>query len=317
MKAQDVNSRPSGPPEVVQFPKKKSIFEKFREKFAGDRRFRRAVIAGLLLAAVLMLRFLIDAFIYESTDDAFIEGHVIPVSSKIPAHVVRVGIDDNEKVHAGQLLVELDARDYRVRYEMAKADFEAARAEARQARTDFERYKALKASGEISYQQMDQAVLHEKTAAAKEAAARAKLKQAKLQVSYTKIASPVDGIVTRKSVEPGTYVQPGEPLMAVVPPEKWVIANFKETQIARMRPGQSVEISIDTYKHKTFKAHVDSLQRGTGARFSLLPPENATGNFVKVVQRVPVKIVFDEAPGPDDPLALGMSVVPKVKVRGK
>ena len=121
--------------------------------------------------------------------------------------------------------------------------------------------------------------------------------------------------MTKKSVELGQLVQVGQPLFAIVSKGKWVIANFKETQLTHMRPGQEVKIKIDTYPHKTFKGHVDSIQRGTGARFSLLPPENATGNYVKVVQRVPVKIVFDEAPNKKYPLALGMSAVPEVKVR--
>jgi len=121
--------------------------------------------------------------------------------------------------------------------------------------------------------------------------------------------------VTRKSVEEGALVQIGQPLLAIVPGDVWVTANFKENQIGRMTPGQSVEISVDAYPDKKFKGHVDSIQAGTGARFSLIPPENATGNYVKVVQRVPVKIVFDEPPDPKHMLAPGMSVVPEVAVK--
>jgi len=111
-------------------------------------------------------------------------------------------------------------------------------------------------------------------------------------------------------------IQIGQPLMAIVSDEKWVVANFKETQLTHMRAGQKAEIKIDTYPGKTFKGHVDSIQRGTGSTFSMFPPENATGNFVKVVQRVPVKIVFDEQPDEKKPLGVGMSVIPEVKVRG-
>ena len=144
---------------------------------------------------------------------------------------------------------------------------------------------------------------------------RSQVAQAELELSYTKIYAPETGRVTRKSVEEGALVQIGQPLLAIVPGDVWVTANFKENQIGRMTPGQSVEISVDAYPDKKFKGHVDSIQAGTGARFSLIPPENATGNYVKVVQRVPVKIVFDEPPDPKHMLAPGMSVVPEVAVK--
>jgi len=146
--------------------------------------------------------------------------------------------------------------------------------------------------------------------------ARAEVEQAVLNLSYTKIHAPVGGHVTKKNVEPGVFVQMGQSLMAIVLPDVWVTANFKETQLTHMRPGQPAVISVDTYPDETFHGHVDSIQRGTGARFSLLPPENATGNFVKVVQRIPVKIVFDR---PEELakylLVPGMSAVPEVNVK--
>ncbi|HEX5601573.1 MAG TPA: HlyD family secretion protein, partial [Pyrinomonadaceae bacterium] len=144
---------------------------------------------------------------------------------------------------------------------------------------------------------------------------RAQVSQAELELSYTKIYAPETGRVTRKSVEEGALVQIGQPLMAIVPGDVWVTANFKENQIGRMTPGQAVEITVDAYPDRKFKGHVDSIQAGTGARFSLIPPENATGNYVKVVQRVPVKIVFDEPPDPKHMLAPGMSVFPEVAVK--
>jgi membrane fusion protein (multidrug efflux system) len=144
---------------------------------------------------------------------------------------------------------------------------------------------------------------------------QAAVAQAELELSYTKIYAPDTGRVTHKSVEPGALVQSGQPLMAIVPGDVWVTANFKENQIGRMQPGQPVVIRVDAYPGTQFKGRVDSIQAGTGARFSLLPAENATGNFVKVVQRVPVKIVFDEPPDPQHMLSPGMSVVPEVRVR--
>jgi membrane fusion protein (multidrug efflux system) len=146
--------------------------------------------------------------------------------------------------------------------------------------------------------------------------ARAEVEQATLNLSYTRIYAPAAGHVTKKNVEPGIFVQVGQSLMAIVPPDVWITANFKETQLTHMRPGQPVTVSVDTYPGETFHGRVDSIQRGTGSRFSLLPPENATGNFVKVVQRIPVKIVFDR---PEELakylLVPGMSVVPEVNVK--
>ena len=154
------------------------------------------------------------------------------------------------------------------------------------------------------------------TARAQVQQAQARLQQAQLQLSYTTVSAPRDGRVTRRTVEQGAYVQTGQALLALVPEDLWVVANFKETQLERMRPGQPVLIHVDAYPQHQFTGKVDSLQAGSGARFSLLPPENAVGNYVKVVQRVPVKIIFDE---PVDlsqfNLAPGLSVEPKVRVQ--
>ena len=146
--------------------------------------------------------------------------------------------------------------------------------------------------------------------------ARAKVKQAELNLGYTKVLSPTRGCITRKKVEPGFTVSRGQPLMAVVPilpKEVWITANYKETQLAKVRPGQPVVIEVDTYPGVTFKGTVDSVMAGTGAVFSLFPPENATGNFVKIVQRIPVKIVLDSMDGAATPvLRIGMSVIPTI-----
>jgi membrane fusion protein (multidrug efflux system) len=143
----------------------------------------------------------------------------------------------------------------------------------------------------------------------------AAVQQAELNLSYTKIYAPESGYITKKSVEPGNFVQPGQVLMALVSDRLWVTANFKETQLEHMRSGQSVTIKVDAYPQLKLHGHVDSIQSGSGARFSLLPPENATGNYVKVVQRVPVKIVVDDSPASEFRLGPGLSVIPEVKVR--
>jgi membrane fusion protein (multidrug efflux system) len=145
--------------------------------------------------------------------------------------------------------------------------------------------------------------------------AEADVAQAEKNLADTEIKAPFDGTVAGKSIEKGAYLAPGQQIMMIVGVEDWVVANFKETQLAKMRPGQSAEISLDAYPGRSLKGHVDSIEAGTGARFSLFPPENATGNFVKIVQRVPVKILFDEKPDPALHLGPGMSVEPTVDTR--
>ncbi|WP_051328103.1 HlyD family secretion protein [Desulfatirhabdium butyrativorans] len=190
----------------------------------------------------------------------------------------------------------------------AEASLKAAQAGVAQAR-------ARLAEAQSAPHQIRQSSSQAEAAKADIDRASAELAQAKLNLSYTRIQAPCDGFVTKKGIEPGQYVQAGQSLLALVPHDVWVSANFKETQLTRMQPGQPVEVTVDAFPKRRFHAHVDSIQRGTGARFSLLPPENATGNYVKVVQRVPVKIVFDR---PEEIaavlLAPGMSVIPDVDV---
>lgn len=224
----------------------------------------------------------------------------------------------------------------------AEAAQTSAQAEVERASADLKRYQAVDLRA-VSQQQLDAAraaaqsaqanlqAAQKKTTAAKAQVAlsqsqvkteqanvqkaQASLEQAQLNLSYTKIIAPEDGRITNKTVEPGAYVQTGQTLFSLVPRDVWVIANYKETQITNMRVGQSVSIEVDAYPHVDFSGKVNSFQAGTGAAFSLLPPENATGNYVKVVQRVPVKIVFDPLPDDRYLIAPGMSVVPKVKVK--
>jgi membrane fusion protein (multidrug efflux system) len=146
-------------------------------------------------------------------------------------------------------------------------------------------------------------------------AAKAQLRFAQLQLQYTKVLAPESGVVTKKNVEAGAFIGAGQPLMAIVPDERWVIANFKEIQLDHMRVGQPVEVTVDSYPGNPLRAHVQSMQAGTGARFELLPPENATGNWVKVVQRLPVKIVFEAGQTGVERLAQGMSVEVTVDMR--
>jgi membrane fusion protein, multidrug efflux system len=335
---------------------------------------RRKVLICVALGLVLVgggifyyLHFLAP---YVSTDDAFIDGYVTMISSRVPGQVTRLLVTDNQHVKEGDVLLEIDPHDYEAQLAQARGDLVAAQsgsvqaeakvkvskakvaqaeaavtaaeAEARRAADDLKRYESVEgravsksaydlaqaqarattanleatrsqvkgAESEVSLSKAGVA-----TAAAAVQQAEAKLRQAELNLSYTKIVAPRDGRVTARTVEMGNYIHPGQMLLALVPRDVWVVANFKETQLTYLRPGQPVEVHVDAYPDRKFRGRVDSLQFGSGARFSLLPPENAVGNYVKVVQRVPVKIVFD-GPLPNDlDIAPGMSVVPKVKVK--
>ena len=421
-------------------------------------------VMGLIVVAgcVIGIHFYLHARSHESTDDAYITGHIIPISPRVAAHVARVHVNDNEWVKAGDLLVELAPEDFQARLEGAQAALAAAQASFQSSRIDVElttvtatsandeagsnvetaralletaqalaaasasqrdqaraqkesaaaaldqaetevaaakaqqqrdaldlsRNRELAGPGAVSQQELDHALASEQMSSASLASAekkvqtqramvrqaeaglkaaeqnmrqadaqvaahkaqlgesqarlkaartapqqvaksqsqakvtqaeidkaRAEAAQARLNLSYTRICAPTDGYVTAKAVEPGSYVQVGQSLLAIVPHDLWILANFKETQLTRMRPGQPVTITVDAYPGVAFPGHVDSVQHGTGAAFSLLPPENATGNFVKVVQRVPVKIAFDPSGQAQRYLlAPGMSVVPEVNI---
>ena len=339
--------------------------------------------AALVVLLYFALSYLNGFLTHESTDDAFVESHVVSIAPRIPGQVLAVHVLDNQLVRSNELLVEIDPADYAVKlgqkqtaaetvaanykavlagYELmrakvataeasarkAKADAEASAATAKRAEADFERSQELLKENTVSRQEFDaakaantsaQADLHsaeENTVEqgskvdeakaqldATEAAvgmvlsqwneAQTNVEAARLDFSYTKIFAPGDGRVTRKAVEAGDYVQTGQTLLSIVPNEVWVVANFKETQLKHMKPGQPALVEIDALG-KTLRAHVDSVQAGSGARFSLLPPENATGNYVKVVQRVPVKIVFDEPLPAGRTIGPGLSVAPSVQV---
>ncbi|MEI8377874.1 MAG: HlyD family secretion protein [bacterium] len=311
---------------------------------------KRYIVASVILAVVVaVVGVAINESRYVSTDDAYIETHAVMLAPKVSGQVINVLVQDNQVVKEGDLIAQIDPMDYKVklgesaaRYDMAlfkqnnaKANFTAATSEIDLSKKDLERYTALYADGAVPKQQLDQAQIQYDAAKAKlmqanqnllsvnnNRVADAELKQlasakqqSELNLSYTKIFAPQGGYVTGRNVEKGAYVQVGQPLLAIVPEKVWVVANFKENQLENMKPGQEVEIKIDTYPHKVFKGKVDSIQRSSGAKASLFPPENAVGSFVKIVQRIPVKIVFDEQIDPQYVIVPGMSAEPKVRVK--
>ena len=289
------------------------------------------IIGGIVLGVALIGAFLywLHARNFESTDDAYTTTHVHEISARVAGTVQSVNVNDNERVRKGQSLVVLDQRDFKVAVEQARAQVMERRAAADQARAnqthaqqDYDRFTELRSEKVVSKQDIDNATATLKTAngalgAAKAdlAAAEAALANAELQLSYTTIVAPTDGLIASKTVETGARIQPGQALMAVVEQDVWVLGNFKETQIARMRVGQHVDVKIDAIPDHVFSAHIDSLQAGTGSTFALLPPDNATGNFTKIVQRVPVKIVFDDVGKYRNRVVPGLSCEPKVDLR--
>ncbi|TFE70643.1 HlyD family secretion protein [Methylacidiphilum caldifontis] len=258
---------------------------------------------GLSSGLAFLLTYLFFGYFlsFETTDDAFIAGHIIRISPKVAGHVVGYYIDDNMDVKKGQLLIEIDPRDYQSRVALAQANRDLAE-------TEWKRMKEILRSSAVSQLQVD-------AAWAIKLSTEAYLRLNELQLGYTRIYAPEEGRITMRTVEKGQYVEVGQTLFDIVPPELWVVANYKETQITHMRAGQPVRIRIDAYPHHRYKGHVDSIQRGSGAQFSLLPPENATGNYVKVVQRVPVKILFDEPLDKEEIVGPGFSVAPTVEVK--
>jgi membrane fusion protein, multidrug efflux system len=254
------------------------------------------------------------SFTHETTDDAFIDVHFVSVAPKIAGRVTVVHVDDNQLVKRGDVLVEIDPRDFQVALAQAKANLAKDKATKVQAELNEKRALGLFDRKVISTQERDTNVATAESSRASVQADEAAVEQTELNLGYTKITAPIDGYVTKEAVAIGDYLQVGQAIMSLVPPRVWVIANFKETQLRNMQPGQPVDVSVDAYPDHPLHAHVDSIQAGSGAAFTLLPPENATGNYVKVVQRVPVKIMLDEEQQVQRVLGPGMSVVPTVAV---
>lgn len=321
------------------------------EENKENKKPKKRIIIPLISAAILVLGYLgYNGYYYQTTDDAYVENLNVQVAPKVRGEIEDIFVEDNQFVNEGDLLVKIDNRDYKVAYNMAKAEYEkallnqtnakanlsAVNSSLSVAKKDVERYEKLYKEGAVSKQTLDnaktkydnlkanktnanQAIISKtenNVANAEIEALKAKMEQAKLNLEYTKIYAPQSGHITNKRVSKGTYIQVGSPMFKIVPKEVWVVANFKENQLTNMKKGQEVEIKIDTYPNKKFKGKIDSIQRLSGAKSSLFPPENAVGSFVKIVQRIPVKIVFcEDIDNEKYNIIPGMSVVPKVKVR--
>lgn len=345
------------------------------EKQADKRPFWRRRPILTILAIVVLIAAIVAAVLWylharhlESTDDAFIDSRPVSVSAEVTGKITAVPVTDNQVVHAGDLLVRIDPRNYTAAVDQAQAQIEQAQAQyanadaqvqaqksqvdqaARQtaealaalqfSKDENNRYQQLAQSGYGTVQRAQQAAsdllqkqasydaaqsaqsaaekqitvlkAQRKSSASQIDSAKAQKETADANLTRTEIRATLEGRVTRLTGAPGFVATAGQALMVLVPIDVWVTANFKETQLTDMRVGQPVDITIDAYR-RTYKGKVDSIQAGSGTAFSLLPAQNATGNYVKVVQRIPVKLTFDERP--DVELGPGMSVVPTVTVR--
>jgi membrane fusion protein (multidrug efflux system) len=342
----------------------------------------RIVLVIVAVGALLGITWGVKQWLYgrthESTDNAQVDGHLVPVLSKVSGYVTAVNVAENNEVRTDSTLVRIDEREYAVKLAQADADLAAARASAggsgvegqaqamvqtatgqqqaldaniiaaranaTKAESDLARMRELVAKQIVSRQQLDAAQAAAdaaraqlsaaqrsagaagagvanaqagvRLAQARMAGAQASRDNAQLQLSYTKVTSPVSGVVSRKQVEVGQLVQAGQPLLTVVSDTGvWITANFKETQLSDLKVGQQAELDIDAYGGCQAKGVVESVSAATGAKFALLPPDNATGNFTKVVQRIPARIRITEGCGKDHPLRPGMSVFAHVRTK--
>lgn len=369
-KQEDNNKQPQ---DNNSAPKKEGQKRQNEQKDSQHHKVKKRILLPSIIFTILALGgiyALLHAHYYQSTDDAFVEGHIVSVAPRVSGPVVKLLIKDNQEVKKGDLLAEIDPNDYIVALEQKEAklleakaqltashqnieenqtissktvkDISSIKSQLDNAKSIYDRDLKLSKEGIVSKEELNNSKttydsLHanylaeqEKKLAADIAVKQAianraeiealikrlesEIDEAKLNLSYTKIYAPQDGKISARTVEEGNYVQVAQPLMSIVSDEVWVVANYKETQLEQVREGQEVTIKVDTYPKKRFKGKVDSLQKATGAKSSLFPPENAVGSYVKIVQRIPVKIIFDEDIS-DYNIAPGMSVVPKIKIR--
>lgn len=268
------------------------------------------------VAALIFIYFAFEYFMYVETDNAQIEAHTVLIASKVPGYIVKVPVTQGQKVKKGDLLVQIDDRDYKSYLVAAQSEVQSLEARKRDTEKNYFRLKDLYKNSVVSTQQFDAATANYNEIRAKYDSAQARATQAQLNLEYSSIRAPSDGIVARTSAEEGQLAGIGTPLLGFVSSEnRWVTANFKETEIGDVKVGKAVDIKVDAIGDIKLKGEVESISSATGAMFTLLPPDNATGNFTKVVQRVPVRIKLNNLTVEQiDRLQAGLSVVVKVHI---
>ena len=264
-------------------------------------------------AVIILALYIVKGLSRITTDDAYVEGRVHTIAARVSGTVNLVQVTDNQGVKKGDLLIGIDPVDYKLKVNEAQASLEVKKVQLEQAVRDKGRAEALYQQAIFPKDRYENACTACNLARAQVKAAEAQLKIAQHNLEYTRVYAPTDGYVTKKSIEVGNQIQAGQPLMAVVDMgDVWVTANYKETQLKNVRVGQRAEIRVDTYPGSVFTGKVQSIMAGTGSAFSLFPPENALGNYVKVVQRIPVKIVFDSGTCDHHKMHIGMSCIPTI-----
>ncbi|MBC7752899.1 MAG: HlyD family secretion protein [Moraxellaceae bacterium] len=276
-------------------------------------------IIGVIGSIVILIAayFTYEHFSYVETDNAQVEAHSVLISAKVPGYIKEVFVTDGMQVKKGDVLVQIDDRDYSSLVSATKSEVTSLEARKKDAEKNYFRIKELYGKSVVSAQQFDGATAAYNDVKARYDSALSRVTQAELNLEYTQLKAPSNGVIARNSAEVGQLANPGAPLVGFVSSEeRWITANFKETEISGIKVGKAVDIKVDAVAGKTFQGEVESISSATGATFSLLPPDNATGNFTKVVQRVPVKIKIKDL-SLDEKLKLqaGLSATVKVHIR--
>ncbi len=277
---------------------------------------KKKKILGLVgtIAALFVIYLTYEHFAYVTTDNAQVFGHSVMLAPKVPGYIVSVNVTEGQKVKKGDVLVQIDQRDFENALKQTKGDLASLEARKRDAEKNYRRLVDLFSQNAVSQQQFDTATAQYNDVKAKYEAIFGAVAQSELNLSNTKIVAPSDGFIAKKSAEIGQLASPRIPLIGFVDAgERWIVANFKETEIESIKPNAKVEIKVDAITSKSYEGVVENISSATGATFTLLPPDNATGNFTKVVQRVPVKIAIKNITLEDsEKLKTGLSAFIKV-----
>jgi membrane fusion protein, multidrug efflux system len=267
-----------------------------------------------VIVGIVVIYFVYQHIRYVETDDAQVDAHSVMLAAKVGGYILKVNINEGQQVKKGDVLVEIDDRDYQAQLVQAKANLVSAEARKNEAEKNYHRLTDLYRQGGVSQQQFDNATSTFSETKAAYDSLQAQVELVTLNLSFAKIQAPSDGYIAKRSVEVGQLAAPGVPLIGFVSnEERWVTANFKETEIEDVKTGAKVNIDVDAIGSMDFEGVVDSVSSATGATFTLIPPDNATGNFTKVVQRVPVRIRLEKIGAKEiELLRAGLSAVVKV-----
>lgn len=275
------------------------------------------ILVASCVGAYFGVKYAMNQMAVVSTDNASVTGHVYMLSFQIPGKVTQILVTENERVNKGQLIATIDDSEYQLKVAQAEAELAAHNVRLGELNSSYRRIASLFESQAATKQQLELAEAGYNEMNERLKAKQSFIEQSKLHIAYSKLYAPADGVVGKKAIEPGLYVRPGQPVVGMVgSEERWIVANFKETEIAGLKPGMPVSIKIDAIEDKQFEGEIESIGNSTGSTFSLLPPDNATGNFTKVTQRIPARIKFKNLKEEDiSRLHLGLSAIVAVRIK--